>query len=796
MMRNLFTLFFFIFGAYIAEAQTKVFPGADEKTPSRSEYFSWINNTNEGATEEQTQINLDFFAYLRSEYGMQLDIYAFDAGAIDGKRFYGSMQSKRFKRQFPYGFDSIYRRAESLGIRLGVWGGPDGFGDTPQEEEARKEQMIRLCRDYHFALFKFDAVCGPLRPEKEDAFIDMMKECRRYSPDLILLNHRLGLEKAKPYATTFLWGGEETYIDVFMTNHTTAPHHRAAALQRGLVPGLKRLTEDHGVCLSSCLDYWDDDLILQAFNRSLILAPEIYANPWLLRDDEFPKLARIFNIHRKYNDILVNGLVLPEKDYGENAVSRGDEKTRLITLRNNSWLPVTYHIHADREIGLKKSGKTFKIIQLHPYENFLGEYPYGKIVDIEVAPFRSALLLVTSGDYDEPIVKGSAFQIVRNVANKPLLINLVGKAGTSKTISLEGLKGKYHSVRIAGEDKPELLSQGKITIHFPGKKLQLPAHRKIADLQETDIPGDAEALYEATVFAADNNALEVRSLFRSGESHIPEVIKAREAFFHQKVFINRGIWDKYLFDGDRETGFWPSKKYDIDLRIKGGSFHLDLGEITELDSLVFHIPDYFSLHPLLKEEGNYAEISTDLVHWKTITYLTDTLINIPIHGKIRYLRLQYQPQRIVEIEGYFQGKPVARKGWRASNLFAHPRRMQCVKAWKTTFTLSELADNSYLSVALNGKHGYEGAYVAAKIDGKYVGAPDRAASYPSNTWEYVAAWRNANYTYYIPMKPEYVGKKIEIFALAYDEKNTDIKPQVWISSFTGGMKTIKMECIK
>ncbi len=38
---------------------------------------------------------------------MQLDIYAFDAGAIDGKRFYGSVKSKRFKRQFPYNNTSV-----------------------------------------------------------------------------------------------------------------------------------------------------------------------------------------------------------------------------------------------------------------------------------------------------------------------------------------------------------------------------------------------------------------------------------------------------------------------------------------------------------------------------------------------------------------------------------------------------------------------------------------------------------------------------------------------------------------
>ena len=291
-----------IVGAQLT-AQEKVFPGADEKTPSKAQYFSWINNTNEGTNEEHTRVNLDFFAWLKSEYGMQLDIYAFDAGAIDGARFYGSIYSDRFKKQFPNGFDPIYKQAKSMDIRLGVWGGPDGFGDTPQEEQARIDQMVKLCSDYEFALFKFDAVCGPLRPEKEDAFINMMTAARKHSPDLILLNHRLGLKKSKPHATTFLFGGAETYIDVHMTNSMTAPHHRAEALSRGLVPGLQRLTEDHGVCISSCLDYWDDDLVLQAFNRELILSPQIYGNPWLLNDDEFSKLARIYNLHKKYRDI-------------------------------------------------------------------------------------------------------------------------------------------------------------------------------------------------------------------------------------------------------------------------------------------------------------------------------------------------------------------------------------------------------------------------------------------------------------------------------------------------------------
>ena len=54
--------------------KTRQASGADEKTPSRAQYFSWINNTNEGATEEQTLINLDYFKWLHDTYGMEIRI--------------------------------------------------------------------------------------------------------------------------------------------------------------------------------------------------------------------------------------------------------------------------------------------------------------------------------------------------------------------------------------------------------------------------------------------------------------------------------------------------------------------------------------------------------------------------------------------------------------------------------------------------------------------------------------------------------------------------------------------------
>ena len=108
--------------ACVLQAQQKEWPvgGADERTPSKAEYFSWINNTNEGATDEQTRINLDFFRWMKEQFGMQLDIYAFDAGAIDGAKMYGSTQSDRFHRQFPQGFGPLSQEAADLGIHFNL----------------------------------------------------------------------------------------------------------------------------------------------------------------------------------------------------------------------------------------------------------------------------------------------------------------------------------------------------------------------------------------------------------------------------------------------------------------------------------------------------------------------------------------------------------------------------------------------------------------------------------------------------------------------------------------------------
>jgi len=770
-----------------AQAQDKdVYPGADERTPSLSQYFSWINNTNEGSTEAQTLSNLNFFRWLKDEYGMTLDIYVISAGAIDKARWYGSMESEEFKNQFPRGFDPIYRLANSINTRLGTWGGPDGFGDSPEEEKARIDMMVKLCRDYDFRLLKFDAVVGQLRDEKQDAFIRMMNECRKYSPDLIFLNHRLNLnEEAKKHATTFLWGGEETYIDVHMSNwKMTAPHNRAGAISRDVVPGLMRMTEDHGVCLSSCLDYWEDDLILQAFNRALLLSPQLYGNPWFLRDDEYSKLARIFNLARKYGPIMVDGLVLPEEKYGEKAVSRGNSDTRLISLRNLSWENKKANMTIGEEIGLKEDIR-YEVRLIHPVERIIGTYKTGESLKVAVDPFRSALLLICPEGEGGVGIKGCDFEIIQEIDNKAVRISLKGFPGSKHRISLENGGTEFTGAQLEGKQVNSLIKGKTMTISFDGEPLNQPYHRKISELLPCKVPEDAEALYEATIFSTDNNALEIRELKRSGETGILEVKEARDAFLNQPLLRDRGLWDRYMFDDDYNTSFYVSRRrHKADL-LNGGSLRLDFGEAVAMDELHIEVGSEHAMQPWKTEEAAFLEVSSDLHQWQEIRILADKTmkINLDPLKPVRYVRFRGTSDKIIEINAYLDGEKLDRKKWRGSNLFSPYYRIRAEKAWSAKTEINQIYEGSYLAVCLEGEHGIEGAYAAIRVDGKPVGAPTRSPSYPCNPWEYPVVKANSHYTYYIPLTKDMQGKEIDIVVLGMKGGVHNFKAQAWITSY-------------
>jgi len=770
--------------------KTRQSSGADERTPSRPQYFSWISNTNEGATEEQTLINLDYFKWLHDTYGMELRIYAWDAGNLDGASgTYGDPSSTpKLVKQFPRGYKPLADKAAEFGCSMGVWGGADGFGDTAESEKARYDLIVSLCKDLGFMLFKFDTVCGALREEKRQTFKNMIDECRKYVPDLIVLNHRNNLGEAEICATTFLWGGVETYIDVHIRNHNTASHHRACTLERGLVPEMKRLTEDHGVCLSSYLDYFEDDLIIQAFARSLILAPEIYGNPWLLRDDEQARLARIYNLHAKYRDILVDGMVLPES-YGRNAVSRGDGVTRLITLNNTDWKAAKVKLNLTDEIGLAASDKQYVVKTLHPYESYVGTFAYGETAEIEVEPFRAALILVEEKELFEScdfVLTNCEYETVHGKGAVPAKALIY--SGNGQPITAIG----NSSVKYAG-------ITGDSTIHAPVY---------LGTMTETDYPANAEQLYEATAFRADTDSLEAQSRKRSGETKIPEVQRARDAFFAQDTYKFRGPEASAMFDGNPDTYFDGESRY-YGTRLNGGCLRVDLGDtypVSRVEITCFAIDEAIREVPL-QQYPESGSVSADLASWTELK-LTEVrtekenvqapVVMSSVHNieyfagslktavyetgaeAVRCIRLPEPMDRIYSFRVFdADGNEIMPKNPTANNMLSVYVQSETASAKRCTVRIPDDApDGSYIAAAVNGKHGAEGVYCAAEAAGKPIGFTDRASGYPMNHWEHVVGVSESGYTYYLTVTPDLRGKDVTVTALFRDE--CDVKCEVWL----------------
>lgn len=743
--------------------------GADNSTPSVPQYFSWINNTNEGSTEEHTLINLEFFRYLRDTYGMEIKIYAWDAGNFDGaSEGYGNPESPKFRTQYPDEYNRVVEKAKELGIRMGLWGSPDGYGDTEESQKERFDFFVHLCRDHNFALFKLDGVCGHLRPEKAGVFADMLKECRKYSPDLIVLNHRLEFYEAEKFVTTYLWNGDETYVDVLSCNRNTAMHNRAFMFTRGHTDNLERLAEDHGVCISSSIDYFEDELIYQAFNRSLILAPEMYGNPWLMRDDELPKLARIYNLHRRNAKILVDGKLLPE-DYGENAASRGSKSKRFISTGNNSWYTKRITVRIGEETGIE-TDEPVAVNLHHPYEKHVGIFRTGDEVEIELMPFRATLIELAAVSKSEPMLEGE-YEIIREDEN-----------------------GNPVEVRYLTDETKE----------------KAPLFLGSLDIKERN-PSDGEFLYETAMFSIGNDSLESRSLARSGETKIPQVKAARDAFFGQLHYKLRGCESKNMFDGNPDTFFdSQSKTYlDENRRICGGCLRVDFGREIECDSveIEFFSGDYATREVETQKVPLIAEYSSDLKEWKSssavslsvsdddftakiIRFTAHTLYDL--HGKklvsqygindrIRYVRIDTPVDRIYAVRLIKDGRAIETKDAFANNMQAHYRHKKIQLSARQEFILPEYKQGAKIAVAVEGEHGEECVYCTAEFDGKISGFPKRAPDYRANQWEHAVCSTDKNNTFFIEIPENMQGKKFRIHAIFSDRnKGEKVKCNVYL----------------
>lgn len=182
-----------------------------------------------------------------------------------------------------------------------------------------------------------------------------------------------------------------------------------------------------------------------------------------------------------------------------------------------------------------------------------------------------------------------------------------------------------------------------------------------------------------------------------------------------------------------------------------------------------------------------AEFSDDLVQWKSVSAKRqgkDIILYLGKSQSLQYLRIDKTPVSIAEIEIYSEGNIVpASDTWKISNLFPSNQQINVQGCWYNSLKLEEIAKDSYLCVAIPGNYGNEGAWASLKIDGEYVGSPDRSPSFASNHWEHVVKRVEGNYTYYFPITEKMEGKTIEAFVLGLTGQTKDIQPEVWKTSY-------------
>jgi hypothetical protein len=140
------------------------------------------------------------------------------------------------------------------------------------------------------------------------------------------------------------------------------------------------------------------------------------------------------------------------------------------------------------------------------------------------------------------------------------------------------------------------------------------------------------------------------------------------------------------------------------------------------------------------------------------------------------------PERIAEIEAWNGRQQLPRQGWRANNLFAHPEVKSASSAWQATVTIDELTPTSYLCVAVEGEHGVEGCYAAIRVGNRIIGSPRRAASYPTNAWEYPVRKQKTGYTYFFPLDDSMLNQDMEVILLGMKGGGSKLTPSVWITA--------------
>jgi hypothetical protein len=782
-------------------------------------YFDWLCHDNSGPLESEILANFAVLKKLRELYSFQFDIYNSDAGLVESQGTYFPEYRSVFDKRFPQGLRTIADAARELNMKLGLWIGPDGFGETPESMALRREQLVEWVRDFNVGLFKLDTVVSPLHHEdkyilekKYQSLADALSKARRVDPGFVAINHRVN---QSPYMLTItdclLWRGQETYIDVHITNTESALYNRSCSIGRSLyseffgVPF--RQFEDHGICFNSLVENWEDDFVTQAFGRASVISPEMYGTFFFLPDEDYSRLARLIQLHKRSQSLLTRTFPLENGD-----IAHGDGRSALIVLCNPTWESVKKPVRIDETIGLDRNGRDPVIVrQRHPYEQLLAGpedgVGWGDTIDIELEPFDVRLIQVDSEMPGEPFIGGVSYEIVPGPEDRRFNVKLLGEPGQNAELKFFNFEG--------------LDVQRPSTIHFGGT----PGKRKYFELlgvctDENPGASSGSLLPELAKFRIDDDALEMREL---------RTLKKKPSRWQEIEACRKYMWDKVIaaegshrnaFDGDSETRWsdgYPRRSpftgSPSPYRSDDSLWRIDMAEKIELKRLemdVVRITDTAFIEAV--------ELSPDLKAWsrvptpdlpgaddipflkeirrrdqKVLIYDVDAgdgrartlTVELP-PGRNRYLRIHGRNFSVSEIRGYnAAGSPLDRSDWKATNFFGPTPEPQRVLHLDPI--VEDVWPGQEIAVSVNAAERIidpiDGVYVTASVDGE-IHIPDhRVPSYPYHNYEWNCSWlkrqKLSGLTFRLPVRKEWKGKRLHIRVFLFGEEVESIEARVY-----------------
>jgi len=780
-------------------------------------YFDWLCHDNSGPLESEVLANFAALRRLKDLHGLQFDIYNSDAGLVESQGTYYPQFKPNFLKRFPAGLRPIADAAAALGMRLGLWIGPDGFGEAPEDMAARRNQLRSWVEDFNVGLFKMDTVVSALEhkdkyilEKKYQSLADALTEARTIDPRFIAINHRIN---NSPYMLTItdclLWRGQETYIDVHISNRTASLYNRDCSIGRELTSEFYktpfRLFEDHGICFNSCLERWEDDLVTQAFGRASVLSPEMYGTFFFLDDEDYPRLARLIQLHKQSEPLLKKAFPLPDGD-----IAHGDGRSSLVLVRNMSWETKTKTIPLDGSIGLSTApGTPLTVRQRHPYELFIakegGGFTSGESVSFEMDPYSLRMIQVDTGVPTEPYLAGIPYEIIPGADARNFGLRLLGLPGRDYDVTFVNFGGGTvrtdDGAAVKAGEKPW-------RVGFPGRPPEEKLFSQGTEFQD-DYAGLSEGAFltETAKFAIDDDALEIRVMeaLKMTPSALPE-IEACRSYMWKKVVIAEGS-DGNAFDGDPYTRWsdgYPKRSpftgSPAPYRSETSLWRIDLGESTDLAKL--------ELKVVRRTEAAFldaVETSPDLRTWAKVEGLSLKAADgipfftelrqrgktikifdieageqkpVPIEvslpkGLSRYVRIRGRNFSVSEILGYDgRGRPLDRSRWRATNFLGEtplPRRVL-----KTFHLVKEYWPGQEYAVAVHSGPAkfdpVDGAYVVALIDGKPIVPRHRVPSYPYHNYEWTSGSpKLGGMTFRLPVEKEWLGKEVEFRIMLFGD---------------------------